>query len=268
MVIVVLVAAALVAGVTVGLVVRARPDADPAVTRRIAGVGAFAGFAIFAILGVVVRTHPGPIGPDLPVATWAARHATDASSTILRGLTRVGSTVVMVVILVAVGLLEHRRRPSRRIWIFLALVAAGEVLVANLVKVAVDRPRPAIDPLASFAGASFPSGHSTTAAACFAALALVLARGRSRRVRALLAGGAVGLAVAIGCSRMLLGVHWFSDVVAGLALGWAWFATIALATGAFETLAPTREEPPGLRPGGSQGEPTTGRQSTPSSPVP
>ena len=267
MVIVVLVAAAVAAGVTAGLVVRARPDADPNVTRRIAGAGAVAGFAILTVLAIVVRTHPGPIGPDLPVASWAARHATDASSTVLRGLTRLGSTVVMVVILVAIGLLEYRRRPSRRIWLFLALVGAGEVLVANLVKVAVDRPRPAIDPLASFAGASFPSGHSTTAAACFAALALVLARGRSRRVRAWLAGGAVGLAVAIGCSRMFLGVHWFSDVVGGLALGWAWFATIALATGALETFR-TREEPPGRRPGGSDGTSAATPQSTPSSPVP
>ena len=116
-------------------------------------------------------------------------------------------------------------------WLFLLLVVGGQLLIVNLIKLGVARARPAIDPLASYSGTSFPSGHTASAAAGYAALALVLSRGRGPRVRALLAGGAAGVAVAVGCSRMMLGVHWFTDVLAGLAVGWAWFAVCAIATG-------------------------------------
>jgi membrane-associated phospholipid phosphatase len=99
------------------------------------------------------------------------------------------------------------------------------------VKWLVDRARPDIDPLAGFAGPSFPSGHSATAAATLAAVALVLGRRRGRLTKAVLAGLAAGLAVAVATSRVLLGVHWFTDVLAGLALGWAWFAICVIAFG-------------------------------------
>ena len=80
-------------------------------------------------------------------------------------------------------------------------------------------------------GPSFPSGHSSTAASFYAALALIMARGRSARARALLAGTAGGIAAAVAASRVLLDVHWVSDVVAGVMLGWAWFALCAIAFG-------------------------------------
>ena len=50
-------------------------------------------------------------------------------------------------------------------------------------------------------------------------------------MRNVLAGAAVGIAVAVACSRVLLDLHWLSDVVAGLALGWGWFAVCAVAFG-------------------------------------
>ncbi len=50
-------------------------------------------------------------------------------------------------------------------------------------------------------------------------------------MRSLLAAGAVGIAVAVATSRVMLGVHWLSDVVAGLAFGWAWFSICAVAFG-------------------------------------
>lgn len=65
----------------------------------------------------------------------------------------------------------------------------------------------------------------------YAAAALVLARRRSPRARALLAGGAVTIAVAVACSGVLLGLHWMSDVIAGLASGLAWFGIRAIAFG-------------------------------------
>ena len=104
-------------------------------------------------------------------------------------------------------------------------------MITTAIKDVVDRVRPTIDPGAGSLGPSFPSGHSAGAAACFAAIALVIGRGRSRNVHALLAGGAVFVAVAVATSRVLLGVHWVSDVIGGLALGWAWFAMCSIAFG-------------------------------------
>ena len=104
--------------------------------------------------------------------------------------------------------------------VFLAVVTIGDSLATNAVKAAIDRARPAIDPVAATLGPSFPSGHSSTAAAFFAALALLAGRRRSAGTRAALAAAAVGIAVAVACSRVMLDLHWTSDVVAGLALGW------------------------------------------------
>ena len=99
---------------------------------------------------------------------------------------------------------------SRWIVPFVVAVVAGEELVANVIKDIVDRARPTFNPAAATLGPSFPSGHTTTAAAFYAAAALLLGRGRPRLVRALLAGGAVGIAVAVAASRVLLDVHWLT----------------------------------------------------------
>ena len=114
---------------------------------------------------------------------------------------------------------------------FLLAVYLGNKLVTNGIKDLIDRARPTLNPIAETLGPAFPSGHSSTAASTYAALALILARRRSPRVRALLAGAAGGIAVGVAASRVLMDVHWLSDVIAGLFLGWAWFALCAIAFG-------------------------------------
>jgi undecaprenyl-diphosphatase len=85
--------------------------------------------------------------------------------------------------------------------------------------------------MVSSGGSSFPSGHSATAAACWAAIALVASRrmrlGRRRWAAAL----AVTIAVLVAASRVMLGVHWLTDVIAGAIVGWAWFFVVALIFG-------------------------------------
>jgi undecaprenyl-diphosphatase len=110
-------------------------------------------------------------------------------------------------------------------------VGIGEVLLNNGVKLLVRRERPDVLHLMAAHGYSFPSGHTGAAAAAWAAVALVLGRDRPRLVRSLLAAGAVLIAIVVATSRALLGVHWVSDVLGGLALGWGWFLLVAIVFG-------------------------------------
>jgi membrane-associated phospholipid phosphatase len=114
---------------------------------------------------------------------------------------------------------------------FLLAVILGDKLLTAGVKELIDRARPEIESVAATLGPSFPSGHTTTAAASWAAFALVAGRWWGRGSWPALAGAAVGIAVAVALSRVFLDVHWLTDVLGGLALGWAWFAACAIAFG-------------------------------------
>jgi undecaprenyl-diphosphatase len=189
------------------------------------------GGAAVGVLLVIVRSRTGEVSVDRSLAVWGAAHASGLSTGVLRAVTQLGATVTVVAVTVIVGVWEYRRVPHRAIPVFLALVVIGQNLISNLIKLGVDRVRPSIDPLTLTSGSSFPSGHATAAAACYAGLALIAGRRRSPRVRSILAGTAAGIAVAVATSRVLLGVHWLTDVLAGLALGWSWFALCSIAFG-------------------------------------
>jgi undecaprenyl-diphosphatase len=126
--------------------------------------------------------------------------------------------------------LANRAGPKGNVFLYLAIVIGGQWVIAQLIKLGVGRTRPILGIAAGLDG-SFPSGHSASASATYAACALVIGMSRSRRAQTLLTGAAVAIAVAVASSRVLLGLHWFSDVLGGLALGWAWFALVSLAFG-------------------------------------
>jgi membrane-associated phospholipid phosphatase len=211
---------------------RIDPGAATGLGLTLALLGIVVGGTVLGVLAFLVRiTDTGLLGLDHGAATWGAEHTTSLSVFALKVVTQLGATVTITVLAIALCVLEYRRLPSRSMPAYLLLVVLGQLLIANLIKVAVARARPDIDPLAAFTGASFPSGHTTAAASCYAAMAMLLGRGRPLRARSILAGVAVGIAVAVATSRVLLGVHWFSDVLAGLALGWSWFAICSIAFG-------------------------------------
>jgi membrane-associated phospholipid phosphatase len=207
------------------------PRFDPEAAPGLALTGAAAGLVTVGVILAMVQTRLGLAHFDLGAAEWAAARGSTAGTGVLRALTHLGSTAGVVALAAVVLLVERRRVPLRPAAGLLVLVLGGQWLAANLIKVLVDRARPDLAPLVDPFGSSFPSGHATAAAAAFAGFALLLGRGRSRRTRALLAAAAAGLAGAVATSRVLLGVHWLTDVVAGLALGWAWFALCAMAVG-------------------------------------
>jgi membrane-associated phospholipid phosphatase len=146
-------------------------------------------------------------------------------------ITHLGGTWVVIGALAAASVADWLRRRNVEVFVFAAVVIVGEKLIINGMKWLVDRERPDVMWLVSWSGASFPSGHTAAAAAAWPAVALILGRGRSRRTRALLAAGAALISVAVAASRALLGVHWLTDVLAGLVIGWGWFLIVAIAFG-------------------------------------
>lgn len=187
--------------------------------------------AIAGILLLMIRTKTGVAQHDLTFARWGATHATSGSTAVLRRLSDLGGTLSVVSLALIVGAVEYRRLANRAIPALLVLTVGGQFAIVNLIKVIVDRARPDLEQLTGFSSSSFPSGHAASAAATFAVIALLLGRRRSRRARAGLAGGAVSVAVTVAGTRVLLGVHWLTDVLAGLAVGWAWFALWSIAFG-------------------------------------
>ncbi|MEO6988737.1 MAG: phosphatase PAP2 family protein [Aquihabitans sp.] len=131
------------------------------------------------------------------------------------------ATTLWVIVALAVGLVW---RPGRqRICIFLMVTTLGWGIINSLVKEAVGRPRPVVDhPVTISLSKSFPSGHTMGATVVFGALlvAFWMLMPPRWRGRALIA--TIVLVLAVACSRLLLGVHFLTDVVGGFLLGLAW----------------------------------------------
>jgi undecaprenyl-diphosphatase len=207
------------------------PEAATGLALTLALVLLVAGGLVLAVLTFLVRDATAGIGLDMSAANWGHDHGTSFTSDVLDAITDVGQPGAIAALAVVLAIVETVRTRSRWVVPFLLLVVAGNGLLTTTIKHLADRVRPTLNPIAETLGPSFPSGHSSWSAAFFAAAALVLSRGRGHTVRAVLAGAAAGLAVMIAATRVLLDVHWLSDVIAGLALGWAWFAACSIAFG-------------------------------------
>jgi len=108
-----------------------------------------------------------------------------------------------------------------RLGLFVVLAVVGAWMLDDWIKDLVGRQRPVFDdPVAHSSGASFPSGHAMTSMAAYGALVVLVRR------RAFTIAAAV-LVVAIGLTRIVLGVHWVTDVLGGWVLGAAWLALCA-----------------------------------------
>ncbi len=197
-------------------------------------VGATVVFGLALLAGWVFDTideQQGFAQFDESVAEFGATNATTTSSAWLETITHLGGTTVIVVVALAVALWGWWRYRNFHVALFVVAVVLGQALVSNGLKLLIMRERPDVLQLAPWAGSSFPSGHSAAAAATWAAVALVLGLRASPGARAALAGGAALIAAAVGTTRALLGVHWLTDVISGLAVGWAWFIVCAIAFG-------------------------------------
>ena len=166
----------------------------------------------------------GDTGLDNRIADELHEHATRPLTEFFEAVTTLGNGIVLAgVAAIAAYLLARRRYYAEAVLMVLAYVGA-EVLSYSL-KLAFQRDRPFFtDPLATVSTYSFPSGHATVSVAVYGALCLVLVRRLTGPARLVCLAAAVLLVSLIGFSRLYLGVHFLSDVLAGFSVGLAWLA--------------------------------------------
>ena len=173
-----------------------------------------------------------PIGPD-----WFEEVARD--------ITALGGFTILTILTLSTVAFLAMTRMSHAAMLVAGSVGGGTV-ISTLLKAAFDRARPDLVPHATEVfTASFPSGHAMMSAVTYLTLGVLIARFEtSRRVKAFAIGLAILLTLLVGASRVYLGVHWPSDVVAGWCVGssWAilcWFVARRLQhTGQVERAAP------------------------------
>ena len=189
----------------------------------IAAVLLFAAIATLMAAGAIQRF-------DDRVLLWLNQHANESLDVVALEITALGSgaTVWMVVMVGSVFLWITRHRYSAAL---LWVAALGSGIVNSALKNSFDRPRPQLfEWRTDYAGlSSFPSGHAMTAMVVYATLAYLVVRIEpGRRLRQLTLAIAAIVILLIGITRLYLGVHYPSDVIAGYLAGLVWATACAL----------------------------------------
>lgn len=170
----------------------------------------------------------GPSRVDAWVEDFFARHRTDLSHRASGVFARLGGREIVVPIgMVLAAAVAYRRRSVRPLLMMVAvyLLAAGP---AAFLKEALHRAEPG--DVVGDLGRSFPSGHTTQAAAVYGMAALLWAEGASPRRWRVAAGLAVAASMVVGVAMLVRGAHWLSDVVAGYAIAVPAVVTVAAAS--------------------------------------
>ncbi|MEM9729119.1 MAG: phosphatase PAP2 family protein [Myxococcota bacterium] len=180
--------------------------------------------AAVVFLGLASQVEPGPIGVDAPIlrSVESARH--ESITGWMVGITDLGGSIgTTVVVFVVVGVLMVARRYRELAFFLVANV--GALFLIRALKAAFARPRPSADVVVSITSPqspSFPSGHALSAMVLYASIFLVALAFDDPRLKRIATAIALILVPLMGITRVYLGVHFPSDVLAGWALGFAW----------------------------------------------
>jgi undecaprenyl-diphosphatase len=177
----------------------------------------------FAFDRAVLAALRSPTDPALPIGPgWLTTAMVDFTS--------LGSTAVLTLLTVLATCYLAMTRKTIGAWLT-PVAVGGAALVMTALKEVFERPRPDVVPhLVEVTSASFPSGHSMVSTAAYLTLAVLIAETSDRRAGLYVMGVAVLLCLLIGISRVYLGVHWPSDVLAGWSGGAAWAMACWLVT--------------------------------------
>ena len=188
------------------------------------------GFDRAMLLSMRHKDDLSPIGP--PAVQEAARDLTALG----------GTTDLFLVTLITCGflLLDGRRRMA----LFVCGSVVGGLLLSTILKTTFQRPRPDLVPYGSYvSSASFPSGHSMLSAVIYLTLGALLARSQRRKLlKAYFLLVAACLSFLVGVSRVYLGVHWPTDVLAGWTAGASWAILCWLAARGLQSRHAIEEE--------------------------
>jgi membrane-associated phospholipid phosphatase len=166
---------------------------------------------------------------DISVTNFVVSHRVEWVTASMKNLTWLGSNAVLIPLAVAMGLYFLFKDRSWRAAAGVAAALAGANLWFQTTKSLVARPRPPASlHMIHVSGFAFPSGHATVVVATWGMAAVLLGTGRSTRVKTALWTAASVIALLVGLSRVYLGVHWWTDVVGGFALGGLWLCALGL----------------------------------------
>lgn len=186
---------------------------------------------VLGFLGLADEVIEGETAAFDRAVMLAFRHAGDPAvalgpawlPTVMRDLTALGGVAVLTLIVLFTFsyLMLMRKRHAAA---FLLVAVLGGLALSHVLKFLFDRARPDLVPGAPIElSASFPSGHTMLSAVTYLTLGALLTRVESdRRARSFFVAVAVLLTVLVGCSRVFIGVHWPTDVLAGWCVGAAW----------------------------------------------
>jgi membrane-associated phospholipid phosphatase len=161
---------------------------------------------------------------DLSLNTWMRAHATPLGDQIALTVSFLGGPLMMTIIALVVGMVLVRRGAWLMLWVWLAAFGVGAFL-DWILKNMIRRPRPVgAERFLDDSSFSYPSGHSMGSLIGFAMLAYVLFElwPPAHRHRAIVVITTIALVLLVGWSRLYLGVHYLSDVIAGFAAGAVW----------------------------------------------
>ena len=218
------------------------PDNPRSVVIVLFAAIAFTGAIAFLNLGFRMLTGDAVSNIDLSVASLMRETRNAPADEIMTVITMMGDLVVMAALALAMlgWLIWHKA--------YRAAYAAGIVIVSAklfemALKAGIQRARPTELAYAGFDPFSFPSGHATMAAVIFGILAVLVSHSMGRWGRALVYATCAVVVVMIAYSRIYLGAHWLSDVLAGLLFGTVMMAAFGVA---IEAIPPRRIKPVGL----------------------